>query len=205
MPYIEFRDFVDIFPNCPDPKLWSSQLNQLFADTKSPSFSQTDAVMFCAQLGHESGGFRVFKENLNYQSTALLRVFPRYFTTNTAAAYHRKPEQIANVVYANRMGNGDVSSGDGWKYSGTGPIQITGKHNYRACSKYLFDNESILLDDPSLLLEPRYGLAQSLWFWDTNNLFGVTDIRRATRIINGGFNGLDHRQSLFDELSKIMS
>ena len=90
---------------------------------------------FLAQAGHESGGFKAVNENLNYGAKGLLSIFPKYFNAETAALYERKPEKIANVVYASRMGNGDKASGEGWKFRGRGYIQLTGKDNYKALDR----------------------------------------------------------------------
>ena len=98
---------------------------------------------FLAQAGHESGGFKLVTENLNYGAKGLLGIFPKYFNTETAALYERKPEKIANIVYASRMGNGDKSTGDGWKFKGRGYIQLTGRSNYTEFSKAINEDLTI--------------------------------------------------------------
>jgi putative chitinase len=151
---------------------------------------------FVSQCAHESGDFRVMKENLNYSAEALNKVFKKYFPTlESAYPYNRKPFEIANKVYANRMGNGDQASGDGFKYRGRGLIQITGKDNYRKCSLALYNDER-LLDNPDFLLTKLGAVQSACWFWTANKINPVADtgdVAKVTKIINGGTNGLDHR------------
>jgi len=158
-------------------------------------------AMFLAQLAHESGNFKYVSENLNYSAEALRRVFKKYFPTDDLALmYARQPEKIANRVYANRMGNGEESSGDGWKYRGRGLIQLTGKDNYAAFS--LKANNNALLE-PDLVAEPELAALSAGWFWDTNDLnkwSDTGDVRAATRKINGGFNGLADREAKYNKL-----
>lgn len=160
---------------------------------------------FLAQVTHESNDFKVLKENLNYSQSGLLSVFRKYFTPEQALAYARKPEKIANRVYANRLGNGDEASGDGWKYRGRGTIQVTGKTNYMKCSLYLFNDET-LLTNPDKLLEPKYAILSACWYWRTNNLnmwCDNNDIYTLTRRINGGLNGIEDRKKRFDRIYSI--
>lgn len=160
---------------------------------------------FLAQVTHESNDFKVLKENLNYSQSGLLSVFRKYFTPEQALAYARKPEKIANRVYANRLGNGDEASGDGWKYRGRGAIQVTGKTNYMKCSLYLFNDER-LLTNPDKLLEPKYAILSACWYWRTNNLntwCDNNDIYTLTRRINGGLNGIEDRKKRFDRIYSI--
>jgi putative chitinase len=125
---------------------------------------------FLAQCAHESADFTLIKENLNYSAEGLNKIFKKYFPTiDDAAPYARKPEMIANKVYGNRMGNGDESSGDGFKYRGRGLIQLTGKDNYRACSTGIFGDEQ-LLDNPDFLLTKEGAVRSACWFWKKNNL-----------------------------------
>lgn len=161
---------------------------------------------FLAQVTHESNDFKVLKENLNYSQSGLLSVFRKYFTPEQALAYARKPEKIANRVYANRLGNGDEASGDGWKYRGRGAIQVTGKTNYMKCSLYLFNDER-LLTNPDKLLEPKYAILSACWYWRTNNLNRIADtdnIQLLTRKVNGGTNGLSDRQSRFTRIYSVL-
>ena len=163
-------------------------------------------AMFLAQLAHESGSFKHVSENLNYSAEALRRVFKKYFLTDELALeYARKPEKIANRVYANRMGNGEESSGDGWKYRGRGLIQLTGLNNYTAFS-LAADNNALI--NPDSVAEPELAAMSAGWFWDTNGLNKLSDtgdVRAATRRINGGFNGLADREAKYNKLITILS
>jgi putative chitinase len=158
------------------------------------------AAHFFAQTAHETGEYRLFSENLNYSSKGLQAVFGKYFPGNLEESYARQPEKIANRVYGNRMGNGDEESGDGWKYRGRGALQLTGKNNYKAFSEYLEKPE--ILDNPDLVTE-EYAFESALFFFERNNLWSICDkginedsIKKLTRRINGGYNGLEHREKL---------
>lgn len=160
---------------------------------------------FLAQCAHESATFKAVKENLNYSATALRKVFGKYFPTDELVAeYARQPEKIANRVYANRMGNGDEASGDGWKYRGRGLIQLTGKNNYTACGNALFIN---LIDGPEWLETPQGAVQSALWFWNENNLntyADAEDIRGMTKRINGGYHGLDDRIQKYNKAKSVL-
>lgn len=151
---------------------------------------------FFAQIHHESN-LKPVAENLNYSAQALRSVFGKYFPTlSEAESYARQPQKIANKVYANRMGNGDEKSGDGWKYRGRGFLQITGKNNYILLSDFAGVN---YVENPDLLLNEADSMVSALWFWNKNNLNSWADadnIREVTRRINGGYNGLEHRAEL---------
>ena len=158
------------------------------------------AAHFFAQTAHESGNFKAFSENLNYSAKGLRGVFRKYFPTDALARqYERQPQKIANRVYANRMGNGPESSGDGWKYRGRGPLQLTGKDNYRAFGRYI-GREQEILDNPDLVAT-ELGFESALWFFDANKLWSICDqgindaaILQLTKRINGGTHGLDDRK-----------
>lgn len=148
---------------------------------------------FMAQIEHESG-LKPITENLNYSAEGLLKTFSKYFNSVTAKQNERKPEQIANIVYGNRMGNNEI--GDGWKYRGRGFIQITGKNNYISLSK---DTRIDYLNNPDLLLSEPNSVISALWFWNKNKLNNLADknnILSITKKINGGTNGLVHRKEL---------
>lgn len=154
---------------------------------------------FLAQAGHESGQLRSVVENLNYDAQALVATWPNRFTPALAAQVARQPEQIANIVYASRMDNGDASSGDGWNYRGRGLIQITGRSNYRQCSLGLFGDERLLLQ-PELLEQPQWAAESAAWFWEQQGLNALADadqFNSITRKINGGLNGLEDRLQLW--------
>jgi putative chitinase len=158
------------------------------------------AAHFFAQTAHESGNFKAFSENLNYGAKGLRGIFGKYFPTDAMAkAYERQPQKIANRVYANRMGNGDEASGEGWLYRGRGPLQLTGKNNYRAFGKYI-GREQEILNNPDLVAT-ELGFESALWFFDANKLWSICDqgindaaILALTKRINGGTHGLDDRK-----------
>lgn len=154
---------------------------------------------FLAQCAHESANFKAVRENLNYSEEGLLKVFPKYFDLHTAKMYARRPEMIANLVYANRMGNGNKDSGDGWKFRGRGYIQLTGKVNYEAFSEYIGD-KNIMIDTD--IVAVKYPLTSAAWFFEKNKLWAICDegiddktITKLTKRINGGTNGLAERIS----------
>lgn len=166
---------------------------------------------FFAQIKHESN-LQPVSENLNYSQAVLLKVFKKYFpTAESTKHYLKKPQKIANKVYANRMGNGDEESGEGWKYRGKGFIQITGKDNYRALTK---DTGVDYLNNPDLLLNEADSMISALWFWgkikangfaDKDNLDAISDlinIGRHTQAV-GDANGFQHRKSSLIEMKKI--
>lgn len=156
---------------------------------------------FMAQIEHESG-LKPISENLNYSAEGLLKTFPKYFTKEQASLYARKPEKIANRVYANRIGNGDEKSGDGWKYRGRGFIQLTLKNNYENLSK---DTGTDYVNNPDLLLNEADAMVAALWFWKKNGLTKyalLDDITTVTKRINGGLNGFDHRKKLLIKWKK---
>jgi putative chitinase len=164
---------------------------------------------FLAQCGHESGGFRLTQENLNYSAKGLNGIFKKYFPTEAAAApYNRNPQKIANKVYSNRMGNGTEASGDGYKFRGRGYIQLTGKENYTAFGK------SIGVDIPSNpdLVASQYALASAAWFFSKNGLHKIADegasdlvVTKITKRVNGGTIGLPDRIKHFKEYYSLLS
>jgi putative chitinase len=162
---------------------------------------------FIAQCAHESGGFTLVQENLNYSADGLQKIFGKYFDdAEIAAQYARQPEKIANRVYANRMGNGDEASGDGWKFRGRGLIQLTGQSNYKKCSEAFF-NDHTLLENPDLLLQPYYALNSACWFWNENSLNTFADnqdLKLMTKKINGGFIGLEDRIAHYNHAVDIL-
>ena len=154
---------------------------------------------FLAQCGHESGGFVFVTENLNYSASGLMRVFPKYFPTQELAKqYERNPRKIASRVYANRMGNGDEASAEGFAYRGRGILQLTGKDNYFWFAASL----DITPAEAAEYLETFEGAAQSAcWFWETNKLnrfVDGNDFKGLTRAINGGFIGLADREHHYE-------
>ena len=189
-------------------------LSKLITSIPAPIMNEVDTLVekygvdtplrlahFLAQCAHESGNFKFLNENLNYSADSLLRVFPKYFKDRaTAVAYSRKPQKIANRVYANRMGNGDEASGDGWKYRGRGFLQLTGKDNYRQFSEFIGED---CVANPDLISN-KYPLASAAFFFQKNNLWDICDkgasnevVTAVTKRVNGGTHGLEDRLKKF--------
>ena len=182
-------------------------------------FGVTNPLRLChflAQCGHESGHFKFVRENLNYSADGLLKIFGKYFRkadgktpdTSLAAKYARNPEMIANRVYANRMGNGNEASGDGWKFRGRGFLQTTGFNNYKEFDKFVDDD---ILANPDLVAT-KYPLMSAAFFFHTNKLWDICDkghghevVLALTKPINGGTNGLEDRQKHFDSFYSLMA
>ena len=169
-------------------------------------------VHFLAQVFCESAELKFVEENLNYSADGLLKTFPKYFNTQTANAYARNPQKIANRVYANRMGNGNEQSGDGWKYRGRGLIQITGRQNVTAYSK----SDLCTIDavgNPDLLCKFPDHTKTALWFWEKNGLNELADkddggkcgediVEQITKKVNGGLNGISSRKYYYRRFKK---
>jgi putative chitinase len=162
---------------------------------------------FLAQCGHESNNFKAVIENLNYSEEGLLKIFPKYFDKNTAKSYARRQEMIANMVYGGRMGNGDKNSGDGWRYKGRGFIQLTGKINYKAFGDYIGVN---VCADPNLIAI-KYPLSSAAWYFEKRKIWQVCDegidietIKKVTKLVNGGYNGLEDRISKTNIFYKLI-
>ena len=164
---------------------------------------------FLAQCSHESMNFTAIRENLNYSSKALMSTFKKYFPTlELALQYERKPEKIGNKVYANRMGNGDEASGDGFNFRGRGYIQLTGKSNYQSFSDFIGEDCVANAD----LIATKYPLASAAFFFNNNNLWSICDkgdtsdvVLAVTKRVNGGTNGLADRQSNFDLYNSLLA
>jgi len=158
------------------------------------------AAHFFGQTSHETGGYRLFTENLNYSATGLKGTFGKYFPDNLSESYARQPIKIASRVYANRMGNGDEASQDGWKFKGGGALQTTGKANYQAFANSI--NKPEIMTNPELVASD-YAFEAAIFFFEKNKLWAICDkgvndttILALTKKINGGTNGLDDRSSL---------
>ena len=182
---------------------WCDALNKILPDYEINT-SQREAA-FLSQCAHESAGFTALQENLNYRAESLMRVWPKHFPTMEIAnqyAYH--PEQIANRAYANRMGNGDEASGDGWKFRGRGLIQLTGRANYTAFGTTV----NMTPDQVIEYVQTFDGAVQTAcWFWKTNNLnqyADVNNIKTITQRINGGLNGLDDRIAKYNLAQQVL-
>jgi len=199
-------------PLCRDPAGWAPVLSAAMQHYEINTPARI--ASFLAQTGHESGQFNRLVESLNYTTPQrLMKVWPKRFPSEAIAApYVRNEERLANFVYANRLGNGDAASGDGYKYRGRGLIQVTGRSNYAACGKALGLD---LLNDPGLLIEPRYAALSAAWFWSSRGLNALADDRTGdddledftviTRTINGGTQGLKERLALLNALESQLA
>lgn len=183
---------------------WHDALSQILPEYEINTPQRIAA--FIAQCAHESGGFKFLQENLNYRAESLMKTWPRHFPTiEVAKQYERKPQMIANKAYANRMGNGDEASGDGWRYLGRGLIQLTGKNNYTffAASVGIEDMEECVE-----YLQTFEGAVQSAcFFWEQNKLntwADKGDIKELTRRINGGFIGLEDRLKHYNHALHVL-
>lgn len=197
-----------------DPAKWLEAIVQTCREFEIDTPQRIAA--FLAQTSHESGGYTMLKENLNYRAATLAACWPNRFAvlgpdkkpvkdkqgkltpTAVANAIAGKPELIANLVYSSRMGNGPAESGEGFLYIGRGIKQLTGKDNYTRCGAALGVD---FVGNPDLLLEPIYAARSAGWFWKVNNLSkfaDVGDIKGMTKVINGGYIGLEARQALYD-------
>ena len=186
------QQLKEMIPRNPYVDQWYKAISEILPEYEINTPKRVAA--FLAQCAHESGGFVFLKENLNYKAPSLRRVFAKYFPTDDLArAYEKRPQMIANRVYANRMGNGPEESGDGWKYCGRGLIQLTGKNNYTFFAASL----DMDVEDVPEYLETFEGAVQSAcFFWEQNNLnqwADKGDILTLTKKINGGTIGLDDR------------
>jgi len=205
---ITSEQFNHLFPKAQDPESWAESMNNVFPtyDINTPH----RVAAFLAQCGHESGGWTTFEENLNYSAQGLNSIFKKYFPTlDSAQPYARKPEMIANKVYGGRMGNGPESSGDGYKYRGRGPIQLTGAANYKAFAQEMFDDWQNLYDNPDWVTSDRdFALMSAIWFWNKNKLnvqADSGDIKLMTKKINGGYIGLEDRIKHYNECIDLLT
>ena len=191
-----------LLPKAKDIKEWHAAITELFPQYKIDNPQRIAG--FIAQCGHESAGFTVLEENLNYSEKGLMGTFPKYFKDRSPAAYERKPEAIANVVYANRMGNGSEKSGDGWKYRGRGVIQLTGFDNYSNFGKAVGKD----VDQVIKYLSTKKGaLHSACWYWNSRNIndsADAGDIVKMTKLINGGTIGLEDRKKHYEHALEIL-
>jgi len=185
------------------PEEWFEPFQETFARFEINTALRKAA--FIGQCGHESGGFRVLEENLNYKPEALMRVWPSRFDAENVDEYAHEPEKIANKVYAGRMGNGNEESGEGWKYHGRGLIQLTGKDNYTLCGDSL---QADLLHHPELLVGQQYAALSAGWFWRKHGLNELADTKQyetMTKRINGGLLGQDDRLKRINHALEVLS
>lgn len=191
-----------LFPGITNADALTAALNVCFNTYQITTAEQIAG--FLAQCGHESTSFRVMRENLNYSASRLVAVFPSHFPTlASTVGYVGHPDRIANRVYADRDGNGDESSGDGYKFSGKGYIQITGRYTYNLLATSLGKT----LDDTVAYLQTIEGAATSAaWYWNAHRLnrFG-DDIVGMTQVINGGQNGIDDRLARYQAALQVLT
>lgn len=203
------EQLIAVMPEC-------SHVVDKYLDHLNEAFERFDIntplriAAFVAQCGHESSRFTRVEENLNYSANGLLRTFPDYFTPEQAKDFAYKPARIANRVYANKGGNGNEESGDGWRFRGRGIIQVTLRRNYEFRGKRLVQNASYFVTSPDLILQPDWAVRTACDYWDENNLNDYADynsaveFRNLTRRINRGLRGLDDRLSLWRKAKEIL-
>lgn len=212
---ITLEHLEQLAPDSPDAAYYVDPINETMGRF-GINLSERRQAAFLAQMVHESNGFRSTIENLNYSASSLLKMWPKHFTPTLANQFGRTADHsanqrmVANIAYENRLGNGPVSSGDGWLYRGRGPIQLTGRVNYAACGLALNID---LVGDPDSLAEPMFGCLAAGWFWNEGNSTGQSlnayadlgNIDKISRIINGGDNGLAARRSLYEQALKVLA
>jgi putative chitinase len=201
---VTLEQLEEIFPHAKKENLekFCEPLNKAMAEFEIDNPKRE--AMFLAQCAHESGQFAAVSENLNYKAETLTKVFPKYFHDKDPNDYAKQPEKIANVVYANRMGNGDTESGDGYRYRGRGLIQLTGKNNYTKCGEAL---NMDLHEDSDYLSTPDGAARSAAWFWSENDLnecADADDIVNCTKKVNGGTLGLEEREAFWKKALEVL-
>lgn len=209
MSIITKEQLIQIMPEC-------SHVAEKYIDHMNEAFDRFDVstpirqAAFLAQVGHESSRLTRVEENLNYSANGLIRTFPDYFTQESAKEFAYKPMKIANRVYANKGGNGDEASGEGWKFRGRGLIQNTLKRNYINRGKRLVQDPEYFVLKPDLLLEPEWAVRSACDYWDENHLNVYADIdseddfKMLTRKINRALRGLDDRLSIWRVAKEVL-
>ena len=198
------NQLAQLIPGNPYVDEWHEALSQLLPDYDINTPNRIAA--FIAQCSHESAAFKFLKENLNYRAESLMRVWPRHFPNiEVARQYAHKQEKIANRAYANRMGNSDEASGDGWRFLGRGLIQLTGRNNYEAFAESI---ETPVEEIPEYLATFEGAAQSACWFWETNNLnkwADTGDIVTLTKKINGGTIGLEDRIKHYKHALEVLN
>jgi putative chitinase len=187
------------------PDWWFNEMQEAFP--KYDIVTIPRVASFIAQCAHESGGFSMMEENLNYKAATLTKLWPQRYPPGIAEQYAGKPELIANKSYGGRMGNGPEQTGDGWKFRGRGLIQLTGRSNYTACSRAMFGDDT-LVENPDILFDPYYAIHSACWFWEKNKLNQFADngdFITMTKRINGGTIGLADRQKHYKHAVEVLS
>lgn len=210
MPELSSSQLAAIMPACSDTKLWTPHLNTAMERFEITTSGRMAA--FLAQLAHESGQMKRLAENLSYMAHRLVQVWPaRFPTLDKAMPYEHNPEKLANYVYAKRLGNGDETSGDGWRYRGRGLIQLTGRGNYLAAAQGIGQP---LVEQPELLEQPEAASLSAAWFWkshglneladDQNDDNDTEDFRTITKRINGCTFGLKERMDFWKKAQEVL-
>ena len=200
---ITLEQLQKIIPSNKETAAWLEVLNDVLP--KYGVDTPTRLAGFLAQTAHESAEFKFIEENLNYSAEGLIKTWPTRFNSNNAKAYARKPEAIANKVYADRMGNGNEASGDGWKFRGRGIKQLTGRENYTRFGNAI----GITAEKATEYCSTKRGAVESAaWFWKTNNLnrfADADDIVGLTKAINGGTIGLADRKKRYQIAKSVFA
>ena len=192
-------------------QLDSLHISPVWVDALNATFERFDIssnlrkAAFIGQCGHECGNFRILEENLNYRAETLMKLWPKRFPTlEFANQYAKNPKKIANMVYANRMGNRDEASGDGYRFRGRGCIQLTGHANYYHAGQALGED---FVMQPELVATPQYAALSAGFFWNTqklNQYADTKDLRTMTKKINGGYIGLNDREKHFNQALAVL-
>jgi putative chitinase len=207
MPELSSSQLSAIMPACPDADSWTPAINTAMAQF---DITTTDRMAaFLAQLAQESGQLKQLAENLNYSAQRLMQVWPtRFPMLDKAKLYEHNPEKLANCVYAKRLGNGDETSGDGWRYRGRGLIQLTGRSNYQAAAHGIGQP---LEEQPDLLVQPGAAALSAAWFWKSHGLneladgSGTDNFQTITKWINGGTVGLKERMAFWEKAKTALA
>ena len=207
---LTWEQLKEIAPGIPDSRKGIEKyLNDTMAK-EGINLTVNRVAMFISQALHESGLFNSFTENLNYRAEGLMDTWPtRFKTLAFAKKYERKPQKIANYVYANRYGNRSEETGDGWRYRGKGIFMVTFYDNHKDAGRYLKGDEKAFLgDNAERLATMENAVASAGWFWRSKNLCAFADaddIEGATKRINGGYIGLEHRKELYEKAKQVLS
>ena len=182
--------------------VWVDPLNETFE--KFGLDTKMEQACFIGQFSYESNHFKDLAENLNYRAETLVKLWPKRFTPELAASYAHQPEKIANFIYANRMGNRDEASGDGWRFRGSGLCQLTGHDNFYHAGKAIGVD---LVANPDLARTPQYAAATAGWFWQAHNCdkyANAKDYNGLTKVINGGLFGAEQRVQVMLQAQKVL-
>jgi len=193
-----------ILPNCKEPVAWTEAMSAILP--RHGITSRAALASFIGQCAVESGEFNTLEENLNYSAERMMAIWPsRFPTLATTRGLDRNPRALANRVYSNRLGNGSESSNDGWNFRGRGLIMVTGRSNYTACSRFMFNDDRLTTQPELIIATNNNAIESACWFWVTNNLNQhVHDVERTTRIVNGGIHGLRERRLYYNRALQFL-